>query len=72
MCSLERAAVVAHVAPFTIEEIDVVAALGHAELGLEDVRDRGARRLVRVRVDRAEATEIQKRGRVSRATVAPV
>ena len=53
MCSLERAAVVAHIASLGVEEVDVVAALGHAELCLEDVRDRGARRLVRVRVDPA-------------------
>ena len=72
MCSLERAAVVAHIAPFTVEEVDVVAALGHAELGLEDLRDRGARRLVRVRVDRAERTEIQERCRIRGPPVAPV
>ena len=50
--------------PVSNEEVDVVAALGHAELSLEDVRDRGARRLVRVRVDRAEGAQVQERGRV--------
>ena len=72
MCSLERAAVVAHVRSLGVEEIDVVAARRDAELGLEDLRDRGARGFVRVRVDRAEGTEVQKGGRVRSTAVAPV
>ena len=61
-CSLERAAVVAHVRSLGVEEIDVVAALRDAELGLEDVRDRGARGFVGVGVDRAQGTEVQESG----------
>jgi hypothetical protein len=70
--SLERAAVVAHVRSLGVEEVDVVASGRDAELCLEDVRDRGARRLVRVGVDRPKRTQIQERGRVCCSAVAPV